>query len=273
MDLRDYISKSIKLDEKRLSHCRKLYRESTEGLLKCKTNRKTGKREYYIKLPDDSKYQYAGQKKRSLVVSIQNRRFAGALIRILEHNIRCKQTVLHELWSDDNEDVLRQLPDAYVPSNDAKAHSRRKIKQSENPFKPEELKLETSFGLWVRSRGELAIAELLYSLGITFYYERKLTLLVTRYDDVGVPYKTRQNYYPDFTIILGNGLLIYWEHKGLMKKRSYVERDIQKENDYNMNGIYQSHNLIVTADGPDNEIDMEGIKRIITGWLMPLEAL
>ena len=62
------------------------------------------------------------------------------------------------------------------------------------------------------------------------------------------------------------------EHKGRLSDRSYTERDMEKEIIYNLNGIYQPHNLIVTAEGPNNEFDMEAVRRIVEGLLLPMMA-
>lgn len=151
----------------------------------------------------------------------------------------------------------------------------RGIPQSENDYKREELTIQTSFGLWVRSRGELAIAEMLYSLNIEFFYERALTLDVIRTREhlvdgriVKKEYETICTYYPDFTIILPSGKIFYWEHKGLLKREQYAERDRQKTIDYNKNGIFQPHNYIVTEDGPSNDLDLENIKKVVAALLL-----
>ena len=57
-----------------------------------------------------------------------------------------------------------------------------------------------------------------------------------------------------------------------MSKAGYTKRDVEKEIIYNLNGIYQPHNLIVSAEGPNNEFDMEAVKRIIEGVLLPAIA-
>ena len=269
MDIRDYIKASIDTDRKRLAHFRRQASSQVEGLLKKKINKRNNKVEYYLKLPNDDAYHYVGKKDNKRVLAIKSKKLAEKYVQILEHNIYYKEQVLTSLVSDLYDDVVNLLPFTYRPdpkiSGTVEEKRRnRKIKQSENPFRREELKLETSFGLFVRTKGELVIAELLYSLGITFYYERSLTFTVTRFDEAGVPYQIQKTYYPDFTIPMKSGKAIYWEHKGLMKRAGYVERDILKETDYNANGIYQSHNLIVTSEGPNNEIDMDGIMRMVT---------
>ena len=116
----------------------------------------------------------------------------------------------------------------------------------------------------MRSKGELFIAELLYSLGIEFFYERALVLDVYRVDEnTGESYWTTKTYYPDFTILLPDGRVYYWEHKGMLSNLQYVMRDARKNFDYNTNGIFQPYNLIVTEEGPNNKIDVDGIHAVI----------
>ena len=140
------------------------------------------------------------------------------------------------------------------------------IVQSENPYRREELTKVTTFGLYVRSKSEQEIAELLYSMGIQFYYEKGLELWSGE-DEYGA-----RIFYPDFTIPLPNGRVIYWEHKGLMSDYAYIKRDIEREIVYNLNGIYQPHNLIVTEEGANNELDMEAVKRMVSGVILPMLA-
>ena len=40
-------------------------------------------------------------------------------------------------------------------------------------------------------------------------------------------------------------------------------RDARKNFDYNTNGIFQPYNLIVTEEGPNNKIDVDGIHAVI----------
>ena len=52
-----------------------------------------------------------------------------------------------------------------------------------------------------------------------------------------------------------------------------VIRDMNREIIYNLNGIYQPHNLSVTAEGPNNEFDMEAVRRMVNGVLLPMMAI
>ena len=268
MGLEDEVRASIEFDKKRLLHYERLANSSVGGRINCRWNKRLGRYLYYYKGRGDKKEKYVKRGSNSLIWRLQLKRFATEMVTILENNIEAKQRLLNELLPDSDADILEKMPKAYRPNSAFKPQSKRKVQkrvvhQSENPYKREQLNKETSFGLFVRSRGELAIAELLYSLGIEFYYEKRLDLRV--FQD---GFWSRKSYYPDFTIILADGRTFYWEHCGLMDDEDYVERNIRKSVDYNTNGIFQSHNYIVTEDGPDGQVDFAGIKKMVECFLL-----
>ena len=278
MDIRDYIQANIRTDQIKLKQYRKEAAAHPDLRLRCMRNKKTGEIEYYLNNTKTGKQKYLGIRDCKLIAAIQRKRIAEAMVPLLKHNIKCKQLLLNNLKSDDPDEVIANLSLAYQPNNRvneacmemAKAGiGNKKVQQSENPYKREDLRLITTFGLLVRSKGELAIAELLHSLGIEFYYERALVLRVKRFEN-GKSYWVKKTYYPDFTIVLKDGSCVYWEHEGLISNVEYNESNFRKLSDYSDNNIYVSHNLIITSEGTDNTIDMNGIMRIIDGWLFPL---
>lgn len=271
MNTRDFIERSVDLDNRRLQHYRKRYKSiKLNGSLIRRANSKTKTEDYYYR-PKGGKDQYIRKSDRRTIVALQHKRLAKEMIERITHNIKMKTWLCEELVEDDLAEVQKTLPKAYQPNRRFEKEEIRRRKpfpQSENPYKREELKILTSFGLYVRTKSEAQIAELLYSLDIEFYYEKTLTLEYV--GENGYDFKT---YYPDFTIMQPDGSMILWEHKGMLSKKGYVERDIRKEIVYNMNGIYQPHNYMVTADGPDNRMDMESTKLIVQGWLLPKLSL
>ena len=283
MLITEAIKDSLKFDRLRLSHYKVIASTSVEGRLTCKWDRRRKLDYYYIKQPGDDREVPVSRKPNSRVWKLQRKRFADRMIQILSNNIQVKELFLNLLLPDDPSDVLESLPKAYRPNpvfrpkGNPKAPQehgiradmqRQDIPQSENPKDRHQLTLTTSFGLLVRTKGELAIAEMLYSMGIEFYYEKALHLEVLRREkETGVPYWTTWTYYPDFTIILPSDRIVYWEHKGMLDDYGYSEHDAQKSVDYNINRIYQPHNLIVTEEGPKNTIDFENIKIIAQALL------
>ena len=98
-------------------------------------------------------------------------------------------------------------------------------KQSENPYRREDLKILTSRGIWVRSLSEQLIANLYEELCIPYQYEKATLIDVTELGDRsfteergGRLYRT---IYPDFTIILADGSAIIHEHFGLLGDEEY----------------------------------------------------
>jgi ATP-dependent exoDNAse (exonuclease V) alpha subunit len=101
----------------------------------------------------------------------------------------------------------------------------------------------TSKGVAVRSMSELAIAEALTSAGVTYEYEKSLTLGgVTRY--------------PDFTIEDEiSGRTIYWEHLGMLDNEGYRKIWEKKLAWYKANGVlpesdgFGAKGMLVTSIG------------------------
>ena len=98
-------------------------------------------------------------------------------------------------------------------------------KQSENPYRREDLKILTSKGIWVRSLSEQLIANLYEELCIPYQYEKATLIDITDIGDRayaeergGRLYKT---FYPDFTIIFADGSTIIHEHFGLLSDEEY----------------------------------------------------
>lgn len=84
---------------------------------------------------------------------------------------------------------------------------------------------KTESGIWVRSKSEVIIANILYRSNIDFRYEEKLF------------YKESQWKEPDFTIS-HNGKVWYWEHLGLLGDEQYNKNWQEKKKIYQDLGIF-----------------------------------
>jgi ATP-dependent DNA helicase RecQ len=84
---------------------------------------------------------------------------------------------------------------------------------------------KTENGIWVRSKSELVIANILYRSKINFEYEEKLFYNKTQWKE------------PDFTI-RHNGQTWYWEHLGLLGDEVYNDDWQQKKQNYKDLGIF-----------------------------------
>lgn len=269
MNFMDLAKKELNFQKHLLRQFNKLQRIKDSGELSCLI-RKTGQKKYYIKDKNCTHRKYIRKNnpdEMARVYRLQAKglgKFAAAKIA---KNIRLLTNLIKEFEAYDIKSILDDLPPELKPEKMQEgfwAHIDRQhtVKQSEKPSRREELKHTTSFGLLTRSKNEALIAELLHAAGIEFYYEKRLQIV----DEQG----NIQVIYPDFTIILADGSVIYWEHKGLMAAPGYEEMDRKRMRLYFLNGIYQPLNLIVTMDGPNGEFCGTAISTIIDRLLAPM---
>lgn len=109
---------------------------------------------------------------------------------------------------------------------------------------------KTESGIWVRSKSEVIIANILYRSNIDFQYEEKLYYTNTQWKE------------PDFTI-RHNGKTWYWEHLGLLGDEQYNENWQEKKQIFKELGVFDS--VITTTESAvlsDKANDL--IKKITT---------
>jgi ATP-dependent DNA helicase RecQ len=92
---------------------------------------------------------------------------------------------------------------------------------------------KTESGVWVRSKSEVIIANILYRSNIDFQYEEKLYYNATQWKE------------PDFTI-RHNGKVWYWEHLGLLGDEQYNENWQEKKQIFKDLGLFD--NVITTKE-------------------------
>lgn len=109
---------------------------------------------------------------------------------------------------------------------------------------------KTENDIWVRSKSEVIIANILFRSNIDFQYEEKLYYNATQWKE------------PDFTI-RHNKKIWYWEHLGLLEDEQYNEKWTEKKQIFKKLGILE--NVITTKESAvlSNQAN-ELIKRIKT---------
>lgn len=95
----------------------------------------------------------------------------------------------------------------------------------------------TTRGELVRSKSELAIAEHLFSLGLSYLYERELPGTVDK-----------DKLRPDFSFIDDAGDLVIWEHLGMLDRPDYAAGWDWKRKWYERNGFVLGRNLFTTDE-------------------------
>lgn len=105
--------------------------------------------------------------------------------------------------------------------------------------------------IFVRSKSELVIANMLVEHKIEFHYERL-------FESVGGGYRL-----PDFTFIDAAGDLIIWEHLGLLHQPAYRQDWERKLTFYQSNGFNLGQNLFTTADSPTGALNSDEVLLVI----------
>ncbi len=115
---------------------------------------------------------------------------------------------------------------------------------------PEHLTYPAECGLKMRSKSEVFICDTLLHSSLAFRYEQPLRL-------------GQQIVYPDFTILLGPGRVIYWEHLGKLLDQRYNSNNRLKISDYIENGYYPGRDLIITCEDERSPLDHDLVTAIV----------
>lgn len=249
----------------------KAYREAMnrmpEGRLGVKNIR--GKWRYYHIDEKTRKQTYIPKTQLELIHQLKQKRWIKKAIKIMEKNLKFQEEILKHyepydhhylqklLPQSDSDKILEEYEYDVLPDLDKWAATPYR----KNPYHPEELRHTTSFGLKVRSKSEMMIAELLHGLKIPFHYDAAIRIVDTNHNE---KFK-----YVDFLIKLPHGGFIVWEHMGMFVKETYREDQFKKLTEYFFNNIYMGKNLIITMDGPNGEFDNLEVERIIKGQILP----
>ena len=115
----------------------------------------------------------------------------------------------------------------------------------------ENLIYETNFGIMVRSKSEMLIAEALQKNKIPFHYEEEIQL-----NGICI--------YPDFTLRHPKtGDFYCWEHLGMMDVEKYQKNTAGKLELYFSNGYIPEQNLILTSETKVRPMSFSRAERII----------
>ena len=211
------------------------------------------------------------------VRAVKIRRFSREYRRRLTKNIKALRMALSAAEDFGFDDIIRTLPAAFQVEPDCYSDvfrfaaggprltvDRGKTWMSERYAKnPTEMAAAhiTITGEAVRSKSEVIIYDLLVKYGVPFRYECALKLR----DFNGL--ETVR--YPDFTILLGDGSLLYWEHLGMFSDERYLSGSVSKLALYHKNRLTIGDNLMLTSDAADGTINAEAIAWRIENLILP----
>lgn len=108
----------------------------------------------------------------------------------------------------------------------------------------------TKRGERVRSKSEILIADLLAELHIPYRYEAPLLL------------PDGHMLHPDFTILLSDRKVRYYEHCGKMDDPLYLQQFFLRQSSYINAGLIPGRDVFFTFEGANNPIDLKELRRI-----------
>ncbi|MFR8072503.1 MAG: hypothetical protein ACLU7V_07485 [Anaerovoracaceae bacterium] len=249
MDYEGATRRDIKAEKNLMDIYRRQLEELPAGRLTSK--RISGKTYYYKVRPGGKRQEYISVDNAQLVAALKDRRYAEEAMKILQENVKAQEAMLKKYRRYSPKDIFAKLGKAYQPEADKKVPT---AGIAANGYRREGMIHRTTFGLMVRSKSEALIAEILRGYELDFRYEEALHL----FDKNG----NETIRYPDFTIYLKNGTVVYWEHMGMLGDEIYRNAAFGKLELYYYNGILPGANLMITCDDNEGAMDVGAVSRI-----------
>lgn len=239
-----------------------------EGVFLKSRKHRNGSEYYYARKNGSVESTYLGNASNITVNNIKEARYLRKSLPIIEGNIRCLEQMLGRLQPTDYENINELLPKiyrgaklTYAEGADEKRRSWKEralaYKARFNIYKPEELKIETKDGTYVRSKSEALIYNALFDMGLTFVYEMPIRI-------------GSRTYWADFVILSEQDYEteIIIEHQGLMKSEGYRMRFMEKLHEYWKAGYVLGVNIFFTFDNPDGGLDLTPVYDVVNNHVM-----
>ena len=232
--------------------------------------RKEGKTYYQRQTPEGRKYLGTGENE--IVKNIKKAKYISCELDMINADIKLLTKLLKDYRMISHEAIDRQLPKVYrlqsldyyedLPDAGKEWMRRKEDEKAEyGPWHPEGLIHTVSNGIRVRTKSEMAIAEILLRNGIPFVYELPHVL------------KNGKIVHTDFTILstIDYKTEILLEHEGSMADPGYRDKHAWRVENYYLSGYIPNVNIFFTYDGLNGSVDGEAIQRIVDGWFRPAD--
>ena len=241
-------------------------------IMRTSYRRKGGHTYYQRQTPEGRKYLGTGENE--IVKSIKKAKYISCELDMINADIKLLTKLLKDYRMISHEAIDSQLPKVYrlqsldyyenLPDAGKEWMRRKEAEKAEfGPWHPEGLIHKVSNGIKVRTKSEMAIAEILLRNGIPFVYELPHVL------------KNGKIVHTDFTILstIDYKTEILLEHEGSMADAGYRDKHAWRVENYYLSGYIPNVNLFFTYDGMNGSVDGEAIQRIVDGWLKPADNL
>lgn len=213
-----------------------------------------------------------------LVISLARKRFLKKNKKRIEYEHNLIKEMIQILSEDKSLSRVNKFIDEIIATKLNIQHVKwtpqqiaANVKQSENPYKREELRYATNGGIMVRNMAEKMWGDLYELLGIPYQYEKAFRLDVTELTGVtgtteynGRFYKT---YYPDFTLFMADGSIIIHEHLGFIHYPEYRDKQGEKFIAYTLNGLVTHETFLVTY--PKDAKNSSSFRELLETYVLP----
>ena len=234
-----------------------------------------GKPKYYQSVPrSDGSGKYIRRLLNNhpeIIRQLADKEYAKKAIEMIEKNGELLRYLESHMTEVNPETVISMLKPAYktLPPGTFSFDSREIDKDSkwkmqaewamqnyeQSRYKTAERCLQTSRGLYVRSKSELVVAERLYHYGVPFRYEQVILI-------------GGNELAPDFSFLDRSKKEFYLEYCGMMDNPEYVKGFMTKRNLYERFGINQWDEMIYIFER-GNRINIREIDWIIENRIIP----
>lgn len=255
----DSVRRELILRKQRLEKCihsaTLFMQQAPQGRLRI-SKRSNGNRYYHITHAHETSGVYIRSSNLELASQLAQKDYLERFLKAAHHELACINSCLRTLDKNNAEAVYtllnqdrQNLVSPYMVDDDMCADRWNALPFNTNSFEPEEKVFMTRRGEMVRSKSELIIADMYYSLGIPYRYECELVL------------KNGKSKYPDFTLFHApKRMTIYHEHLGCMSNQDYIRRNLIKLRAYEENGIFVGKNLLLTFETEDIPFNIQSFR-------------
>ena len=235
--------------------------EITDSKLKvCKKNKSY---QYYeMNYRKNEKPKYISKTNIDMAKQLAQRDYENQLIKVMEEEIASIKLYLRSMPETIFEDVYDSLMEGRriivipaVMTDEEYTNIWQNEKYNTKKIRPDDIGYETQRGEKVRSKSEVIIADALYYAGVPYHYEKPLKI-------------GNKVIYPDFTVLnVRTRKEFYWEHLGMLDNEDYLDKALRKLDNYELHGIREGNNLILTRETAKFPINISNVKDKINHYL------
>lgn len=260
---------------KRLSTQKDKLKKFSNWVLSAEGKKRSGHKYYDVWRPGSGHKEYLGNENNEQVLNVKRYRYADKAMEILGGNIELLEDLINNYVSPEYIEINSRLPVSY--QTDIRSHVtasagyvilppeaivwQQKLeteKAKYEPYKPEQLKHPTLKGIYVRSKSEAIIANMLFTAGIPFVYEAPIFI-------------NGEMVLPDFTILslIDLKTVILIEHQGMVFDDDYAAKFIRSLKLYLQSDWIPNKDLFFTFDDARETLDIRQPLQILRKWVKP----